>query len=148
MNTHHFRLAVFLPMLLALAGCNLFEELMEEMEKQQALEKNCTNETYNGTAYSGHVFNSKLEGWCEVSGDILEYSNGKGTEIDFVVTKTPGAQTYEYTSLAPRKYRKTDNAVVTVSPDGKKWTVIYSSNSVAQIKANPTFYTKEVFTFH
>ena len=147
MNTHHFRLAVLLPMLLVLAGCNLFEELMEEMEKQQALEKNCTVEMYDGTT-TGWRFNDKIEGWCEVSGDVLKYSNGKDIGvIDFIVTKGSGAKTYTYNDGTKGGASTTQKAVINVSSDGKTWEVIPLSGS--NTAAGPLYHnSRNVFTLY
>lgn len=140
----HFHFAIFTLAILGLASCNLLENL-----ENKELEQNCTLESYNGTAISGHVPADELEGYCDVKGNELKYSNGKDIGvIDFIVNKRAGAQTFIYTDAAAGNERKTDNAVVTVSPDGKKWEVVHSSQSVPAINANPGHHLKKVFTIY
>ena len=138
----HFHFAIFTLAMLGLASCNLFDLSPE-------LERNCTLESYNGTAYEGHRLNGTSEGYCDVKGNELKYSNGKDVEVtDFIVNKRAGAQTFIYTDAGADNERKTDNAVVKVSPDGKKWEVVHSSQSVLKINANSTHHLKKVFTIY
>ena len=137
MKKYYF--AAFLILLTMLTGCDLFKQL-EQLAKQgqEELEKNCTWQSYNGGLESDGKGgfrrtwepNGKHRGWCAVTGDVMVYSNGKGTESTFTINKAKGIFIRPDATIAHGAFTP-EKADITVN--GKTWEVIYGPKGVFTI---------------
>ena len=143
MKKYYF--AAFLILLTMLTGCDLFKQLEQlAKQEQEELEKNCTWVTYGNSVLPDNDDDSKTgwrimwdphpngprRGWCAVTGDVMVYSNGKGTESTFTINKAKGIFIRPDATIAHGAFTP-EKADITVN--GKTWEVIYGPKEVFTI---------------